>query len=165
MRAGDLAGAGARYAEALASAKASGDDLGAAMVAGNLAEAEFRGGDAEVALRLAGEALAADRARYDMRGIATSLCNMAAYHIALDRYDEARTHAREALGLLRDVQSEVHLVVTLQHLAAVEALRPDERAAGANDDADVGAGDAGAYAAHNTTDHTPCGCWVTSKRV
>jgi len=46
MRAGDLAGAGARYGEALASAKASGDDLGAAMVAGNLAEAEFRGGDA-----------------------------------------------------------------------------------------------------------------------
>jgi hypothetical protein len=50
---------------------------------------------------------------------------MAAYLIALDRYDEARTHARDAAALARDLQVQVLLTLSLQHLAAVAALRPD----------------------------------------
>jgi len=124
--AGDLPGARARFAEALASGKASGAERVAAAVAGNLAEAEFRGGDAEKALRLASEVLAAQRAVNATRTVAGALCNMAAYAVALERYDEARGHGREALALFRDLRMEVLLLATLQHLAAIEALRRED---------------------------------------
>ncbi len=74
---------------------------------------------------MAGEALVAFRVRNDTQTIALILGNMAAYRVTLQRYGEARTHAQEALTLGRDL-SEVHLVFTLQHLAAVEAFRPGE---------------------------------------
>ena len=109
-------------AEALATAKASGAN-GWRRKSRAISLRLSSGGDSRAALRLAGEALVAFRARSDTRGIATSLSNMAAYHIALKRYDEARAHAREALVLFRDVQSEVRLLFTLQHLGAVEALQ------------------------------------------
>ena len=121
---GDLAGARARYAEALATFQAAGAEAQVATVAMNLAEAEFCAGDALTALRLAGDALVAARAFNDTRLVATDLCNMAAYLVALDRCDEARAHAREAVTPTRDLQLEVNLAFTLQHLAAVAALRP-----------------------------------------
>ncbi|HEY4439039.1 MAG TPA: adenylate/guanylate cyclase domain-containing protein [Candidatus Elarobacter sp.] len=130
----DLAGARAHFAEALAISKALGDARKTAFIAGNLADAEFRGGDAARAVQLAGEALADDRARNDRRGVEITVCNMAAYLLALDRYDEARSHAREALALSRDLQAGVLLAISLQHLAAVAALRQSEDAEGMHQD-------------------------------
>jgi predicted ATPase/DNA-binding XRE family transcriptional regulator len=132
--AGDVAGARARYAETLAIARATGSERMAAQIAINLAEAEFRSGDAPSALRLAGEALDAHRARNDMKNVANDLRNMAAYLVAMGRYDEARLHAREALALCRDIQAEVAVAFTLQHLAAIAALRRTEDAPLARDD-------------------------------
>jgi tetratricopeptide (TPR) repeat protein len=122
----DLAGARARYAEALAIYQGLGDVWMAGNVATNLADAEFLAGNALTALKLTGEALAVDRALNNARAVANDLWNMAAYLIALDRYDEARTHARDALALVRDLQVQVLLTLSLQHLAAVAALRPDQ---------------------------------------
>jgi tetratricopeptide (TPR) repeat protein len=123
---GDLLESRAFLHEALANAKESGAEELAAQIASNLAEARFRAGDAQSALQLGAEALAAMRALNFARHLAVTTCNMAAYCITLSRYDEGRQHAREALTLCRDQQFDVVLVWALQHLAAVEALRPPE---------------------------------------
>lgn len=126
---GDMAGARARYAEALAISKALAAEWSVAGIASNLAETEFQAGDTAAALRLADEALAALRAlnatHHVAHHVAYVLCNMAAYLLALDRYDEARARAREALALCRDLQMHVILAVALQHLAVVAALHSD----------------------------------------
>ena len=123
LGAGDLAGARAGFAEALEIYKASGAERPAtAGIATNLAELEFRGGDASRALEFAGEALTAARAARSVHAEAHLLCNMAAYLIALSRYDEARVHARESISLGR-AQTEVAAIFSIQHLAAVATLR------------------------------------------
>jgi predicted ATPase/class 3 adenylate cyclase len=119
----DIAAARQYYAEALSIFKANGAERLAAAVATNLAEAEFRAGNAAEALRLAGEALASDRRAIFTYRIAFLMCNMAAYLVALARYDEARARAREALRLAHDVNYEVAAAWALQHLAAVAIFR------------------------------------------
>ncbi|MGA2761000.1 MAG: adenylate/guanylate cyclase domain-containing protein [Candidatus Cybelea sp.] len=121
--AGDLPAARSLFAEALEFFKAAGAERNIALVATHLAELEFHGGDAEAAVRLAGEALASDRELPDrIRAMFTS-SNMAAYLIALERYDEAREHAREALTLAARQESAILIATALQHLAACAALR------------------------------------------
>ncbi len=117
-----MAGARPLFAEALALFKATGAERGVANVALNLDEAEFRGGDASAALRLAGEALAGFRAFKATRLAAATLTNMAAYLVTLGRYEEAFAHARDALGPMRDAQDAPMIAHTLQHFAAVLAL-------------------------------------------
>src|SRR5665213_3103876 len=51
------------------------------------------------------------------------------YVVALERFGEAFAQARETIAPLRDAQREVTLVFTLQHLAAIAALRPGDDAA------------------------------------
>ena len=119
----DLVAARSFYAEALEIFKAAGAERLAAAVASNLAEAEFRGGNAPQALLLAAEALAStDSARFTYR-VAFLFCNMAAYLVAMGRYDEARSRAREALELGRGVHYDVAVAWALQHLAAVATLQ------------------------------------------
>jgi len=124
----DIAGARTRFAEALAIAKATGHTRLAALVAGNLAEAEFRGGDADAAMRSSVEAVLADRASKDTPSLAHHLCNMAAYLISLGHYDEARACAEEALPLARDVRLDILVALAIQHLAAIDALGPSGNA-------------------------------------
>lgn len=121
--AGDLAAARSLYAEAHAIFKATGAERNAALVATFLAELEFREGDAEAALRLAREALARDRELHDRIRAMFTLSNAAAYLIALERYDEARELAREALALAARHENAVLVATALQHLAACAALR------------------------------------------
>jgi predicted ATPase/class 3 adenylate cyclase len=120
----DLEGARAFYAQAQEIFKATGALRLAAAVSVNLAETVFRGGDAEAALRLAEEALAADRAAKFTR-IPLLCANMAAYLVALGRYAEARSYAREALVAGRRTHHELAMVWALQRLAAVAALQPN----------------------------------------
>jgi predicted ATPase/class 3 adenylate cyclase len=127
---GDVAGARTYFSEATAISRSSGDDHAAALVAANLAEAEFRGGDAAAALRISSEVLDAFRATFaSARRVAITLANMAQYFIALDRFDDARTQAREAVIVSRDAQAEVWLTFSVQHLAAIAVLelRDDPR--------------------------------------
>jgi predicted ATPase/class 3 adenylate cyclase len=126
LHAGDRAAARSLFAEALEIFKAAGAERNVAFVATFLAELEFHGGDAEAAVRLAGEALAGDRELPDrIRAMFTS-SNMAAYLIALDRYDEARERACEALRLAARQENAVLVATALQHLAACAALRRTE---------------------------------------
>jgi predicted ATPase/transcriptional regulator with XRE-family HTH domain len=123
-RRGAVGEARAFYAEALAGFRAIGVVRQAASLAGHMAEVQFAEGDAEIALELGEEALAGHRALHNRRGVANDLCNMAAYHVALEQYDEARVLAAESLALARDLQARVFVVWTLQHVAAIAALRP-----------------------------------------
>ncbi len=93
-------------------------------IAGNLAEAEFHEGNAVEALRLENEALASYRAFNHRLGAAISLSNIAAYLIALERYEEARVSAQDGLAAARDAHWEAGVTWGLQHLAAVAALWP-----------------------------------------
>jgi tetratricopeptide (TPR) repeat protein len=122
---GDSVGARAYFAEALEIFKANGAGRLAAALANNLAEVEFRSGNAEAALRLAGDVLAADLRTVFTHRTGFLMCNMAAYLVALERYDEARSRSREAITMARDRRYEVVVVWALQHLAAVAALRPN----------------------------------------
>jgi tetratricopeptide (TPR) repeat protein len=87
-----------------------------------LAEAEFRSGDAETAVEVASRGLAAHRKLKS--GPNNLLYNMAAYLTALGRFEEAHAYAREALSYAREEQAEADVAFTVQHLAAIGALRP-----------------------------------------
>jgi predicted ATPase/transcriptional regulator with XRE-family HTH domain len=121
---GDLAGARANYAEARDIYAPLGAQRGLALIDVDLAELEFRAGDAVAALRHASDALATLRALKDTL-LDPVLANTAAYLVALDRYDEAETFAREALGLAHDQQRSLIVTITLQHFGALAALRTD----------------------------------------
>jgi predicted ATPase/class 3 adenylate cyclase/Arc/MetJ family transcription regulator len=127
--AGDPLGARKIYGDSLAIARSIGAERLAAVIAVSLAEAEFFSGDAAAALRLGREGLEAYRAFNDLRSAANTLSNLAAYLVALERYDEARQSAREGLADARDAQFDVYIAFTLQHLAAVGALRQPSPAA------------------------------------
>jgi predicted ATPase/class 3 adenylate cyclase len=126
----DVSGARSYYSEAVAIARSSGDEHAIALIAGNLAEAEFRGGDPSAALRIAAESLDVLRGTFSSaRRVAITLANMAQYSTALGRFEDARTQAREAAIVSRDAQAEVWLTFSLQHLAAIAAFEPRENPA------------------------------------
>ncbi|MGB8907431.1 MAG: helix-turn-helix domain-containing protein [Candidatus Cybelea sp.] len=121
---GDANSARRLFAEALALFKAVGASRPAAHVALNLAELEFKSGNPAEALRLANEALEADGALNDRDAVAYDLSNIAAYEGALCRWEASVSHAREALALARERAMTSAVAWTIQHLAAVAALRP-----------------------------------------
>jgi tetratricopeptide (TPR) repeat protein len=86
------------------------------------AENKFASGDADGAVRQVTSAVATLRA-FRHRGLPALLTKVSAYLVKLDRFDEAREYAREALLLLRDAPSSVSTDYALQHLAAAAVLR------------------------------------------
>ncbi|HEY2475613.1 MAG TPA: helix-turn-helix domain-containing protein [Candidatus Cybelea sp.] len=120
----DVAASRAFNAAALTVFRESGAERSAANTAINLAELEFRVGDAETALRLSLEALAFHRVRNAARRVAQDLANITAYCIALQRWDEAITYANEALSLASSNSLDVVVTWVLLHLAAIDALAP-----------------------------------------
>ncbi|MBV8244460.1 MAG: hypothetical protein JOZ38_00910, partial [Candidatus Eremiobacteraeota bacterium] len=120
----DADGARVHYSEAQTIATAAANYRMSAEIKVELADLEFRSGDAPAAVRLVGDAIQDYRAHRDRGNLANGLSNGAAYLVALGRYDEARTFAREAVLLFRDLQREFILVIALQHVAAVAGLRP-----------------------------------------
>ena len=131
---GDLAAARELFGRALAVFRRNEDEENLALTAAALAEAEFACGDAEAALPLAEEALKVVRTFGRDRMAAALLGNIAAYLVALGCYDLAQAHASEALRLARDVDEEVSVVLAIQHLAAVAALRPHDESQRGSDD-------------------------------
>ena len=124
----DVEGARQFYGEALALYVALGVERPAASIAGHLAEVEFEAGDPAAALQRAEEARAGHATTRNRRSEAADLSNMAAYLVALDCFDDARSHALLALEALQDVRSPVLLAFVLQHLAAIGALESTSRA-------------------------------------
>lgn len=125
---GDAGSARQLFTEALTLFKTLGAARPAAHVALNLAEIAFKGGDPAEALRLANEALEADTALNDPDAIAYDLCNLAAYEVAMQRWAASVSHAREALTLARERGMISAVAWSIQHLAAVAALRPASNA-------------------------------------
>jgi non-specific serine/threonine protein kinase len=127
-RANDFSGARRIYAEALSVSNViEPRTLASARIMANLAELEFRSGNASEALSLVGQALATNRALIYADSAAQNLCNMAAYLVSLGRYDEARVHAVESLQMLHGLQNDVAALFALQHLAACAALGPNAK--------------------------------------
>lgn len=124
-RCGDIAAAKRFYAEALAHYEALNLARPAASIAGNLAEVEFASGNAAAALRLAEEARAGHEATQNRRSVGNDLCNMTAYLIALNCFDDARAYGARALSALREIKQTVLTAYALQHLAAVAVLHSD----------------------------------------
>jgi predicted ATPase len=122
----DLGGARSAYTEALTIARETGYERVACDIAGNLAELEFRCGDAVTALQLAEEGLRGWRSFNDTIRMANALGNMAVYLTTLGRSDEARNCAREALRMARDAQHDVGVAIALQHLNAIAAIRASD---------------------------------------
>jgi tetratricopeptide (TPR) repeat protein len=134
MTSGDIVTSRAMFHEALSIFRSIGAEQSIANVTANLAGTEFRAGDAVAALRLVGEALTTYRALNNPR-VALILCNASAYLIALDRFEEARDCATEAMALAEASHMDVQIAWALQHLAAIAALRHGDAAtAAANDD-------------------------------
>jgi diguanylate cyclase (GGDEF)-like protein len=123
---GDVDGALPFFAEALDTYVRIGADQSIGVLAGNRAEAEFSVGSVALAMELAERARTALRAAGQEQALAWNLCNMAAYLIAQDRWDEARATAREGLDRARERRMQVKIVWALQHLAAAAALRTRE---------------------------------------
>jgi predicted ATPase len=108
------------YHSALALLRELGDQRGETSIAVNLAEAEFRAGDAAAALRLAEEVLATPSR---LGRVHVVLANAVAYLNALARFDEALADGRELLRSARHDQQHVLLAWALQHLMATVVLR------------------------------------------
>jgi predicted ATPase/DNA-binding SARP family transcriptional activator len=132
QQAGDIDVARGYFTEALAIARATGSERMEAVIAVNLAETEFRSGDAAAALKLAWGAR--EVVHSDRMIVESAPNNMAAYLVSLERYDEARTYAREGLEWAIELEFDVTIAFALQHLAAVAALRTTEDAKQRRDD-------------------------------
>ena len=98
--------------------------LGAAVLEASIgfafAQNEYLAGDSEAALRLIDDVLADYPSRNSagmVPGIAFGLADKAMYLIALDRCDEARVQAQEALARARALQLAFVIVRSLQYLA------------------------------------------------
>jgi hypothetical protein len=119
----DLGGARNLLHQALAIYNAGGAQRCAGDVAVNLAEIEFHDGDLDAAISRGREAMDIVHASNNRVSIARMLGNYAAYLTAADRFEEAEQHAYEALVAARETRSELLIALTLQHLAAIAALR------------------------------------------
>ena len=127
---GDFEGARSAYYEALAIFKALGSDRDIAMVANHLGETEFHSGNVAKAIEMVSQSISLDRSSRKGRPASTDFANLAAYLITVERFDEARTHARDSLSIARLHQAEVTVAFAVQHLAALSmTLRPGEAAA------------------------------------
>lgn len=127
---GDLPGARTLFARASALFAQEADVSKIAITALTMAEAEFMAGNAELALQLGEEALAAARSAGRHRTAAAILGNIAAYHLHLGDCDRAYARARESFEIARKVAPDVvSLLFAVQHLAASAVFRDDDDAA------------------------------------
>jgi MalT-like TPR region len=87
-----------------------------------LAEFEFQAGEPEKALQLSLKAAQSLREYHESHHLANVLSNAAAYSIALDRFEDARTLGREAIVLAAASDSAKQFAWAAQHLATIAAL-------------------------------------------
>ena len=86
-------------------------------------QVEFYAGNAELALRLALDALPAVRAFNEMPSLADTLNNLSAYLISLSRFDEAEAYARELLVVSSEALFPTRVARALDKLAVLAAVR------------------------------------------
>ncbi|MEO6912937.1 MAG: tetratricopeptide repeat protein, partial [Candidatus Baltobacteraceae bacterium] len=126
---GDFDSARANYERALDAARAHGAEFAIMMSYLHLADLEFQCGNFELAIQNAAEALLLAESNKSSRLPANLHGNLAAYRIAAGSLPEAAADAREALGILRDIQNSYQIAIAVQHLALVAALSNDAKSA------------------------------------
>jgi predicted ATPase/DNA-binding XRE family transcriptional regulator len=119
---GDLREARELIAEALRSSEQAGCDRAAASARATLAEIEFASGRTEEALRLIEKTTQYFRSHSDLIALHMSLGNSAAYLVVLERYQDARDNALEALRISRTIGTVQSAFWAMQHLAAAAVL-------------------------------------------
>ena len=124
LDAGYLDDARALLSEAVRQERAAGLDRLAIAAVVPLAETEFALGDIENAVRLSEEAAIYHRTRRHFQDVAITLSNLSAYLLSLNRYEEARSHAHEALRHARGLWPRT-VGWALQHIAAIAVLSKD----------------------------------------
>lgn len=126
LQAGDVDTARRRFTEVAEMERPGSEAHASALL--NLGELEFAVGNVQAARIAAGKAREA-LARLNAAPLGLVVCNLAAYAMAVDDFDEARALLREALQLLK--QSGARWMVTaLEHHAVLAGLMGDhERAA------------------------------------
>jgi predicted ATPase len=124
---GDVRAARELYAQTLATYKSLGNEMGTAIVLGNLAELEFADGHADQALSAGSEALEINLRGKNTTYTASGHTNTAAYRIALGDFTGARASLREGLRLARQARHELSIAFALQHLALLSALGTEAR--------------------------------------
>jgi predicted ATPase/class 3 adenylate cyclase len=110
--------------EALAIFKALGANSLIAACGINLAEIEFNRGNTELAIALATEAVTAQAGVVFKPAGGIAFGNMAAYFLALGRFDESRSSAAHALAIWLAGEAEAGMLFCMQHLSA-QCARPD----------------------------------------
>jgi predicted ATPase/DNA-binding XRE family transcriptional regulator len=121
--AGDLDTARQLLRASIAMYSEAGAISGGRAIAGlNLAEFEFRAGDAETALRLALASIESDRNDHRDFSVCVITNNAAAYAIALDRFDHAREYTAESIALAAAGGFDLQFAWAAQHLAALAAF-------------------------------------------
>jgi hypothetical protein len=122
---GDVEGARRCCEEALSAHIRLGDDGGRAVALRNLAEIEFAQGDAAKAVAYGGEGLAIELRGKNISRQTWCFANCAAYHIALNQLEQARSNAHQALLRAHQMQADLPIAVSIQHLALIDALSTD----------------------------------------
>ena len=111
------------FREGLALFKSAQCDRYASQTASCLAEVEYSLGNFETAVHLCGEAAQLSRENRRWAVLVDVLCTKSQLLIALERFEEAREDAREALLRAREGAIPVYVAHALQGLAAIAALR------------------------------------------
>ena len=118
-----------RYArEALQHSEAVGAKLGIKAAKAELGQIEFYSGDLELALRYKTDDLAAARSFNLPRTVAMAQWDLPHFLLALGRFGDAETAAREALAHAREHRFDHYAFRALEQLAAVAVLRPPQAA-------------------------------------
>lgn len=118
---GDSEAAQKGFTEALSIAKSLADDQLTNTVLGNLAELAFQQKDPTQAIAFSEEILESRRRSGYPVGNSNTYANLAAYRLALDQTDDARTAAREAIHIAREHQFAIHIAYAVQHLGVIAA--------------------------------------------
>lgn len=126
---GDYERARQVYTEGLAVAEETGALDTVIAIRANMAENEFRMGDAKRALELAIVAEDTARAECSNLRLVRALQNGVAYRLALGDFAAARSYALEALRLAIAGSYDFHVGILIQHLATVAAQNGDPRRA------------------------------------
>jgi tetratricopeptide (TPR) repeat protein len=117
---GDFAAAHERIEEALRSAEAIGDRLGAAHAGGNLGNLALYAGDPAEAVRRYAAVADFMRETGDAWGLSLMLQNLGIAHAGLDHLEQAQALLRESVVIARRVADPMHLASTLRTLARLE---------------------------------------------
>jgi predicted ATPase/transcriptional regulator with XRE-family HTH domain len=122
----DFASARIHIAESIRLATAAGSEFLSASAMAALAENEFESGNSESALSVTVELLKTLRgfnARATAPGLAKTLANMSTYLIAVRRYEEAQSHADEAVRLAHELALTALVPLCLKCLALSTLLK------------------------------------------